>query len=162
MKRVTLYSSSRRSRSPVLPSGTRPSDRVPPRLVRLWKSIRRHDHALWAIGGGLLALLLVWGYATMAPTPHRITQKDIERAVLHTLETGTLPSPAAKAYEAIRPSVVRIRGMDTGHYGDDEIERSVGSGVVIVDKGVILTNLHVVAGAAKVKVVFADGLESES
>ena len=98
----------------------------------------------------------------MAPTPRRITQKDIERAVLHTLETETLPSPAAKAYEAIRPSVVRIRGMDTGHYGDDEIERSVGSGVVIVDKGVILTNLHVVAGAALVKVVFVDGLESEA
>ncbi len=176
MKRVTLYSSSSRSRSPVRPSGTSPPDQAgrndtalespstqtPPLLIRLGKLIQRHNHALWVVGGGLLALLLVWGYASMAPTPRRITQKDIERAVLHTLETQTLPSPAAKAYEAIRPSVVRIRGMDTGHYGDDEIERSVGSGVVIVDKGLILTNLHVVAGAAMVKVVFADGLESEA
>lgn len=98
----------------------------------------------------------------MAPTPHRITQKDIERAVLHTLETQTLPSPAAKAYEAIMPSVVRVRGLDTDPDGDDEIEKSVGTGVVIVDKGLILTNLHVVASAKLVKVVFADGLESEA
>jgi len=109
-----------------------------------------------------MALLLVWGYASLAPTSHRITQKEIERAVLHTLETQTLPSPAAKAYEAIMPSVVRVRGLETDPYNADEIEKSVGTGVVIVDKGLILTNLHVVAGARLVKVVFADGLESEA
>jgi serine protease DegQ len=32
--------------------------------------------------------------------------------------------------------------------------------VVIVDKGIILTNLHVVQGAQTIKVVFSDGLES--
>jgi S1-C subfamily serine protease len=98
----------------------------------------------------------------MAPSPRRITQKDIERAVMHTLETQTLPSPAAKAYDIIRPSVVRVRGMDTDPDGDDEIEKRVGTGVVVVDKGLILTNLHVVSGARLVKVVFADGLESEA
>ena len=83
----------------------------------------------------------------MAPAPRRITQKDIERAVVHTLETQALPSPAAKAYEIIKPSVVRVRGLDTDPDGDDEIEKKVGTGVVVVDKGLILTNLHVVAGA---------------
>ena len=34
--------------------------------------------------------------------------------------------------------------------------------MVIVDKGLILTNLHVVAGADKVKVTFSDGLESDA
>jgi S1-C subfamily serine protease len=82
--------------------------------------------------------------------------------VLRTLETKTLPSPAAKAYEVVRPSVVRVRGLDTDPDGDDEIERGVGTGVVIVDKGIILTNLHVVARAMLVKVVFADGLESDA
>jgi S1-C subfamily serine protease len=42
------------------------------------------------------------------------------------------------------------------------IEKGVGSGVVIVDKGVILTNLHVVFGAKRIQVVFADGLESDA
>lgn len=114
------------------------------------------------VAGALLSLLLVWGYGSMAPAPGRITQRDIDGAVLHTLETQTLPSPAAKAYEAIRPSVVRVRGLDTDADKNNEYEKSVGTGVVIVDKGLILTNLHVVARAMLVKVVFADGLESEA
>ena len=43
-----------------------------------------------------------------------------------------------------------------------EDNRSVGTGVVIVNKGLILTNLHVVAGARKVTVTFADGSQSEA
>ena len=31
---------------------------------------------------------------------------------------------------------------------------------MIVDKGIILTNLHVVSGADKIKVTFYDGLEA--
>jgi S1-C subfamily serine protease len=124
--------------------------------------MQRHNPILWFVAGGLLALLLVWGSASMVPSPRRITQKDIERAVMHTLETQSLPSPAAKAYDVIRPSVVRVRGLDTDPDGGDEIEKTVGAGVVVVDKGLILTNLHVVSGAKLVKVVFADGLESEA
>lgn len=41
-------------------------------------------------------------------------------------------------------------------------EPRVGSGVVIVDQGIILTNLHVVAGAKRLTVTFFDGLESEA
>jgi S1-C subfamily serine protease len=44
--------------------------------------------------------------------------------------------------------------------GMDEL--SVGSGVVMVDTGIILTNLHVVAGAKRVMVTFHDGTESEA
>ena len=44
--------------------------------------------------------------------------------------------------------------------GKEDVERSVGTGVVIVDKGVILTNLHVVQDAEIIKVTFSDGLES--
>lgn len=55
-----------------------------------------------------------------------------------------------------------MRGLDTNPDGDDEVEKGVGTGVVIVDKGIILTNLHVVARAMLVKVVFADGLESDA
>jgi S1-C subfamily serine protease len=98
----------------------------------------------------------------MPPSPRRITQKDIETAVMHTLDTQALPSLAAKAYEIINPSVVRVRVLDTYPDGRDETEKSVGTGVVIVDKGLLLTNLHVVDGAKLVNVVFADGFESEA
>jgi len=99
----------------------------------------------------------------MRPMPREITQRDIDAAVLHTLQAKPLPSAAARAYEIIRPSVVRVRGL--GHHDsskDEDTETAVGSGVVIVDKGIILTNVHVVAGARRVKVVFADGSESDA
>jgi S1-C subfamily serine protease len=41
-------------------------------------------------------------------------------------------------------------------------ETSVGSGVVIVDDGTILTNLHVVYGVRHLMVTFHDGSESEA
>lgn len=44
----------------------------------------------------------------------------------------------------------------------DGREPRIGSGVVIVDQGIILTNLHVVAGAKRLTVTFYDGLESEA
>ena len=117
---------------------------------------------MWAVAGGLLGLLLAALHAAMSPLPRSISQKDIDAAVRHTLKTQRLPSPAAKAYEVIRPSVVRVRGVEHDPDGDEETETSVGSGVVIVDKGVILTNLHVVAGAQLVRVVFADGMQSDA
>jgi S1-C subfamily serine protease len=104
----------------------------------------------------LAALFAAW------PVPPRaLTQEDIDAAVMRTLESNTLPSRMSKAFEVIRPSVVRVRGMGKDEMGE-EVEQSVGTGVVIVDNGIILTNLHVVAGAPKLLLEFADGLESEA
>jgi S1-C subfamily serine protease len=109
---------------------------------------------------GLLALMLVISLSlSLQQSPRKLTQEDINAAVLKTLETTTLPSAAAKAYETIIPSVVRVVGMGKDKDGKDG-ERSVGTGVVIVDKGIILTNLHVVSGAETIKITFADGLET--
>jgi S1-C subfamily serine protease len=69
---------------------------------------------------------------------------------------------AADAYEKIRGSVVMVRGSP--YDGTEEVETkgsdSTGTGVVIVDSGVILTNLHVVDGAKRIRVIFADGMEA--
>ena len=122
----------------------------------------RYERPLWVVAAGLLALLVVFTHAWLNPSSRQITQEDIQAAVLHTLETNVLPSPAAKAYEVIRPSVVRVRRMESDKAGGEDVEKGVGTGVVIVDKGIILTNLHVVLGAKRVQVVFADGLESDA
>jgi S1-C subfamily serine protease len=82
--------------------------------------------------------------------------------VLRTLETKPLPSRAAQAYELIKHAVVRVRGLGEDGEVDKDDERSVGTGVVIVDDGTILTNLHVVAGAKRIGIIFADGHESEA
>jgi S1-C subfamily serine protease len=95
----------------------------------------------------------------LSQTQRALTQKDIDAAVLKTLETQVLPSAASRAYEAILPSVVRVMAMGLDKEGKQE-QRSVGTGVVIVDKGIILTNLHVVQGAPTIRIEFADGMES--
>jgi S1-C subfamily serine protease len=102
------------------------------------------------------------------PGQRRITQDDIDTAVRESLEKEPLPSAAAKAYEAILPSVVRVIGLmeedDTGEDKPEQraMERSLGTGVVIIDNGTILTNLHVVWGAKKVRVRFANGHVSDA
>lgn len=118
----------------------------------------------WLATSVVLALLL--GQALLrAPAKPPPTQEQIDRAVLHTLETKTLPSPAERAYEAVRQSVVLVEGRRAQSAQDDEEdepERMVGTGLVIVDTGVILTNLHVVLGADKLRLRFADGTESDA
>ena len=67
--------------------------------------------------------------------------------------------PADKAHP---PPTDGQRGQHGRHGGNAEDGHSVGSGVVIVDKGLILTSLHVVDGAARLTVTFADGSQSEA
>jgi S1-C subfamily serine protease len=134
----------------------------------------------------LLSALGAGGYHYLPRTvSQQLTQKDIDAAVMRSLQTATLPSAAARAADIIRPSVVEVvalgpekttptakvekrgRNLARGKPAQadpppGEVERGVGTGVVIVDKGVILTNLHVVAGAEKIKVTFADGLEANA
>ena len=74
------------------------------------------------------------------------------------------PKPGAKPGDGkgdARPDARPDAKPEVKPEADDE-GRSVGTGVVIVDKGLILTNLHVVAGANKITVTFADGSESEA
>jgi S1-C subfamily serine protease len=136
----------------------------------------RYPAALWALAGALMAtstLLLAFG---LTQRPRALTQDDIDAAVRHALEKEPLPSAYAKAAEAIAPSVVRVIGLldekDDGEDNADKnaeknaekkaLDRSLGTGVVILDNGTILTNLHVVHGAQRIKVRFHNGHESEA
>lgn len=116
--------------------------------------------ALWALVLVLALLLATSLWLQQRPAAAHITQKDIDAAVLHTLETTVPPSAAARAVEAVAPSVVRVIGFGRSKNGKDEVERGVGTGVVIIDKGTILTNLHVVNGASRIGLTFYDGLET--
>lgn len=129
---------------------------------RLRRILRRYTWPLGIAAGALLALLLVYVHGAMVPVPRVLTQKDIDAAVLRTLETKPLPSRAAQGYDILKGSVVRVRGLGAEDGPDKDVEHSVGTGVVILDNGTILTNLHVVAGAKRLGVVFADGMEAEA
>jgi S1-C subfamily serine protease len=130
--------------------------------VRFRKFTVRHERVLLVASAVLLSLALFAAYLERQPQSPRLTQRDIDAAVIHTLETHVLPSAEAKAFAAVQRSVVRVRQLK--HIEGQQSDRvaGVGTGVVIVDNGTILTNLHVVDGAERVQVTFADGLESEA
>ena len=161
MKRAALYS---RSAPPLPPPSPASSAPVAAATGGRWRRALRDPRAPWVLlGTSLVAVLAgVLVYSALAPSPRVLTQEDIDAAVLHTLEKAELPSRAAKAYEAVRESVVRVRGLGREQEKDGHIIEGIGSGVVIVDTGIILTNLHVVAGADRVEVRFHDGFESEA
>jgi len=193
MKRAPLYSAPRRSdaRASAPPAPAEPASAaqaaVPAAAATAMPASRRRlRRALPLLALLCVLAVLAWQFgAGLLPKP--LTQRDIDRAVLHTLSKTTLPSPAAKAYAAVRGSVVKVIGYSrpqakadskdpkdsrtakaprarpfTGPEPEEAEERGVGSGVVIVDNGTILTNLHVVHGSQRIKVIFADGLEADA
>jgi len=143
------------------------------RRSRLKAFVARHERQLWA---SAMLLLVVCGLAlngSVKPGVAPLTMKQIDFAMRKSIEENPLASPAAKAYDAVIPSVVRVVGLmtdgdDGGDLKDDAkngktpIERGVGTGVVIIDNGTILTNLHVVNGAKKIRVSFMDGTDSDA
>ncbi len=170
-----------------------------PRVHRLqaWLASPRALWTAWA----LLALVMLAGWQwQLRHAPPLITQQDIDRAVLETLDTQPIPATTRKAADKILPSVVRVVAQSDGPEDagtakaagaprskagaggksrpagkaakptaddDEDAEqahprRGVGTGVVIVENGVILTNYHVIEGASRVTVTFWNGMESEA
>src|SRR4051794_23351483 len=115
MRRPALYSSSTAGRpgqkaSPANPlhDVSEPDTPTPAKAAKRSKFSASSPYLLWTailLLGALLALSLSLG---MRPAQRKLTQEDINAAVLKTLETKTIPSEYAKAYEKIRPSVVRV------------------------------------------------------
>ena len=179
MKRAALYSRTDRSAKSLVPdaasapaAGSARQDAAagaaaPP--GRLRRVAQRHERALLFFWGIALALAVVLGREAMQTPPREIEQQDIDAAVLHTMENKTLPSRAARAAELVRQSVVRVRGFadvpkdpKKPKGPTEEKEVGVGSGVVILENGTILTNLHVVYGMKRIMLTFSDGMESEA
>ncbi len=180
-RRPALYSRSRQA-APASPT-TLPAAAAP--LVAgttpAWRRLlARFQAPLWGLAGAALAVATM---LLLVPRGPVITQEDIDAAVRQSLEEKPLPSAAARAYEAVAGSVVRVMGMDedeaseakppgTGEKSADADkadkaekgngESGVGTGVVIKDDGTILTNLHVAYGAKKLRVRFHNGHESDA
>ena len=149
----------------------------------LRQRLLRHERWLWATG--LVLAMLAAGWPAWTAKAQRPPGSDqIDAALRASIAKEPLQAAGLAAYETILPSVVRVVGEPpaaasaTGKAlsrsgkpvvpapapddADPDEGRSVGTGVVIVDKGLILTNLHVVDGAAKITITFADGSQSEA
>ena len=174
MKKAPLYSRSPRRNPPAEPERTpapaSPAQAAPSEATAagVAKPAPWHAMPMWALAGALVAVAAMLLVMRLGPGQRVITQEDIDTAVRTSLEKEPLPSAATKAFEAILPSVERVVGlMDENDTGEDNAEeramqRALGTGVVIIDNGTILTNLHVVSGAKKLRVRFANGHESEA
>ena len=171
-------------------SGTLAGAMPATRRTRLRALLVRHERRFW-IAAVLLLLVAGFALSgSMAPPAPALTMAQIDTAMRKSIVEKPLPSPVSAAYDAILPSVVRVVGLmtegDDGSDRDDAkepskdekhpkagarddtakgrgpVERGVGTGVVIIDNGTILTNLHVVNGAKRIRVTFMDGTESDA
>jgi serine protease DegQ len=196
MRKSPLYSRSPRT-SPEEADATPAA--APPRRHLRAKLVALRTPLL--LGTGILAALAIALFAALRAPPRALTQHDIDAAVLHTLDNNPLPSMASKAYAAVSPSVVNVRGLRHATDADKSTQPApaspakprahakaeahpqgaqagrnahsddgddpaalyrvgIGTGVVIVANGLILTNLHVIEDSDAIVVTFADGSES--
>ncbi|HYL87623.1 MAG TPA: trypsin-like peptidase domain-containing protein [Burkholderiales bacterium] len=126
---------------------------------RAWRRI--------AIPAALALLAIVAGGLWIAQ-PATLTQAQVEAIVQRAIEEVP-PKPTARdAFEKILPSVVAVRAMaddvEEGTIGMEPRKEGIqsGTGVVIIDSGIILTNLHVVNGMRRIHVTFSDGTDAEA
>lgn len=128
------------------------------RLQRLRTLARSGVPFAAGVSAALAALLL---YNVLVPPPPQLTTGEVNDSIAQALASAT-PPPAYSAlvYQAIRPSLVFIETEAPDENG--ETGHGVGSGVVIDDRGDILTSLHVIANASDIRLIFADGTQSSA
>jgi S1-C subfamily serine protease len=175
MKRDAIFSKSHRPRGPgplaselnretPSPSVFASESTTPKnRYLDINKIKNRSNFVAFFVSGVLISLLCVGLFSNAFESRQVLTQKDIDAAVLHTLQSKELPSQSSRAAAAVQGAVVRVLAFAADPKNKNtEIESGVGTGVVIKDDGTILTNFHVVAGAKKLRVTFFDGTQTDA
>jgi S1-C subfamily serine protease len=121
--------------------------------------------------GPRLRLALIAGAALVVSGGIYVATRDTSPPPLDKAEVGTIASDAAgkaieeleskppasaTVYRQILPSLVEIEA----NRPSDSREARLGAGVIVNRAGTILTSLHVVDGAERVRVSFVDGTRS--
>ncbi len=120
---------------------------------------------LAAAGGGILGGAWVWHRLATAPQPTPpATATPAQPGLLHVSSTE-IETAITQAVEKVSPAVVTVVGRIPGQmtfFGPTPDRQVSGSGVIISEKGYILTNNHVVEGTTELRVIFADGSEQKA
>ena len=118
---------------------------------------RERIRGMLPFASGVAATLLALIFYSFLFPDTQLTNKEVNQAIANAMASAT-PRPAysTEVYQIIQPSLILIQAeLQDG-------ENSLGSGVIIDGAGDILTSLHVVDGAAKITVTFADGTRSDA
>ena len=167
MKKMPIYS---RKPPPSAPTPPKPSSSLSRQHIRArWQSLRNTPF-IFFIAGILLTSALFFSWNAFSPKLKPLTQDIIDEAVLKTLNTKELPSKATKTAQTIMPSVVMVRAFKNDSdekkkkdsKKDDREDGSLGTGVVVMEDGTILTNYHVIVGSDRVEVIFYDGTKANA
>jgi putative serine protease PepD len=134
------------------PDETAPAEAPVMASEGVWRSVGLA--LLSGIVGAILAATAVWWImddGDQEPAATTVIDR-VETEVIGTQPgVGTAPAVARR----VLPSIVTVEIAETAE-GEFVAEGS-GSGVVLTSDGLLVTNEHVVEGAAAVRVVFADG-----
>jgi S1-C subfamily serine protease len=158
-RRSTVYSGSKPA-----PRRDAPQPQAAPEAPKRQRRLRWRRALVPGIAG--LALLLAGGL--WFSQPRQVTHAEVEAIVHRAIDDIPAKPTATDAFEKILPSVVAVRAAladgveDTAGMESGAAEVQRGTGVVIVESGIILTNLHVVNGMQSIHVTFSDGTDAEA
>ena len=128
-------------------------------LVPGHRSRRRRRRVLLYVAVAVVAVLGLGAWLLWPAGPPPLTQADVDKAVQRGLQQAqeqqrNAPPDATVADHTITPSLVIVTAQRTD---PGNIDTRLGSGVVINAAGSVLTALHVVEGATRIQLSFADG-----
>jgi putative serine protease PepD len=123
----------------------------PPQRPGPWRTVLIATLAA-TVASAVTALAFIWlGGDGGAAAPVTI----LERVETRIVDPADSPSTAAAVAQAVLPAIVTVEVSEGA--GETFVASSSGSGVVLDTAGLLVTNAHVVEGAAEVRVVFFDG-----
>ena len=130
-----------------------------PELAPGDRSRRRRRRVLLYVAVAVVAVLGLGAWLLWPAGPPPLTPADVDKAVQRGLQQAqeqqrNAPPDATVADHTITPSLVIVTAQRTD---PGNIDTRLGSGVVINAAGAVLTALHVVDGATRIQLAFADG-----
>jgi S1-C subfamily serine protease len=130
-----------------------------PELAPGDRSRRRRRRVLLYVAVAVVAVLGLGAWLLWPAGPPPLTPADVDKAVQRGLQQAqeqqrNAPPDATVADHTITPSLVIVTAQRTD---PGNIDTRLGSGVIINAAGAVLTALHVVEGASRIQLAFADG-----
>jgi putative serine protease PepD len=119
-----------------------------------WADMRRRRWAPWALGGAFVVVGVVGGLIGAAIASPNSSAAPGSSSPVNASAASAASRQVTSVVDKVLPSVVTIAASGAAGSG-------TGSGEVINSDGYILTNNHVIAGAAQggsVEVLFSDGV----